>query len=260
MVKFVRTLTFLAAATFASSTLAANPAAAATNGKFQPTQVKQIEQIIHDYIVNNPQVLVEASQALRAKEMAKAQEKAQSAISANTTSLFKSADSPTMGSAEANAVVVEFLDYQCGHCKRMSPILTELLNQDKDVKVVIKVLPIFGSTSDYAARAAHAAAMQGIDKFKAFHTGLLEEEKPLSNDSIIAIATKAGLDIAKLKQDMETDNVKTQLKDNFRLAQEIGLLGTPAFVVGNADGSRTEFIPGAANKQTLVDAIKKIRG
>lgn len=226
---------------------------------FNDQQVKQLQQIIHDYIVKNPQVLVEASQVLQQQEMAKAKSKTQQAVAKNTKALFNAPNSPTIGNHNGDVTLIEFLDYQCAHCKEMSGMVESLIKGDTKLRIVIKELPIFGGSSKYAAQASIAAIKQGQDKFIAFHKGLLQTNNALTNEKIIEVAKKAGLDTQRLEADMKNKAVEDQINDNFRLAQELGLLGTPAFIVANRNGSHVEYIPGSVNLDTLQQTITQIR-
>lgn len=229
----------------------------AAENTFNEAQTQEIQKIIRNYLITNPDVLIEASNSLRAKEQQKAKAKALTAISKNTKTIFNS-NSPSFGNNDGELVIVEFLDYQCGHCKKMSAIVKEISDENKKVKVIIKELPIFGKTSNFAARAAVASNKQGTDKYLSFHQELLKENSPLNEDKVFEIAKKAGVNVEKLKADMDADDVKEQIQENFKLAQEIGLLGTPAFIVANKTGSKTEYIPGATSKETLTQALNKV--
>lgn len=227
---------------------------------FDSQQVKQIESIIHDYLVNKPEVLIEASQSLQKKQQSKASQRAKQAITLNAQKLFNNPISPFMGNKDGKITVVEFLDYQCGHCKTMSPVIGEVIKADANVRVVIKGLPIFGESSNFAARAAAAAGKQNSAQFRKFHEAILKQKKGLTNDTVLNLAKETGLDVNKLKVDMEKEDIKNHIKDNFKLAQELGLQGTPAFIVSNNNGTKSEFIPGATTKTKLLDSIKKIKG
>lgn len=240
--------------------LTPNPAIPLTQAPaFSDVQIKQIEKIIHDYLVKNPQVLVEASQAYQDQEMAKAKTKTQEAVSKNSTSLFNSPSSPTVGNKNGDVTVVEFLDYQCAHCKEMSSVLATLVQSDNKLRVVVKELPIFGGSSKFAAQASIAAGKQGPVKFLAFHKALLETELPLTNEKILDVAKKAGIDTAQLQSDMKTKIVDDQINDNFKLAQALGLLGTPAFIVANRNGSHIEYVPGSVTLDSLKQTISQVR-
>jgi protein-disulfide isomerase len=247
------TLGLTSMATFAAATASA-PAAT-----FSGDQKQQIEQIVHDYLVTKPEVLIEASKALQQKQMAEVSNKAKDGIAKNAASLFNASQSPKLGNADGDVTIVEFLDYQCGHCKTMSPVIAELIKADPKIQVVIRGLPIFGESSKAATKAVIAATKQGTDKFIKLHDGLLTSTSPLNEKNIFAIAKKAGLDAAKLKKDMASKEVEDQITENFRLAREIGLMGTPAFILGNRSFSKTEFVPGASSKEDLSALIAKIR-
>lgn len=228
-------------------------AASSNSNGFSPNQVSAIQQIVHDYLVKNPDVLVEASQALQAREMAKAQQNAVSSISQNKDKLFNDPNSPVMGSTSPNTTLVEFLDYQCGHCKNMSPVIAKIMKQNPNLKVIVKELPIFGAASEFAAKAALASAKQ--NKFDAFHSALLGQDGPLSSKSVLALAKKLGIDIHKLQKDMASPDIAQQIRNNFQLAQNIRLMGTPAFILTNADLSQYKYIPGATTQSSLQQQI-----
>lgn len=236
-------------------------AIAANISSFNKKQTQDIEKIVHQYLVTNPEVLVEASEAYRIKMAEQASSKAKAAITKHVKELLNSQFPTGYGNNEGNVFVVEFIDYQCGHCKTMSPIIEDLINTTPNLKFIVKELPLFGNNSIVAARAAVAASQQSNDAFRKFHTALLKETKPLTEKEIMNIAKTSGLDMKKLEQDMKSDAVKNHVtSDNFKLATEIGLQGTPAFIVTNKDGSKSVFIAGATSKEELQQAIKTVTG
>lgn len=243
----------LAIACASTSALAADQ----ISSQLSPEQTKEIQKVIHDYLISNPQVLVEASQALQQQQMSKMQEVAQKGISKNAKDLFDNPNSPVAGNAKGNATLIEFMDYQCGHCKEMSPIIDQIVQADPQLRVVIKEFPIFGETSEFAAKAALASVKQG--KFWPFHLALMKDENPLSHDEVLKIAKSVGIDTDKLQNDMKDAAIMDQLKDNFKLAQELGLMGTPALVVGNQGGTKTAFVPGTTSKGNLEQLIAQVR-
>ncbi len=230
-------------------------------------QVTQVKQVIHDYLVSNPQVLVEASQALQKQEAQQVEQKAQSAIGENANVIFADPASPVAGNAKGDVTIVEFFDAQCPHCKDMKPILETLRKNDPNLRIVFKELPIFGNSSRTAAAAALAAYQQGPDKYLQFHNALMDASNPLTTDKVMTIAKSVGLNIDQLNKDMNSDAVKKQIEDNFKLAQSLGLMGTPTFViskwqVGGSGNSvkQAAFIPGvtsAANLQSLISQARK---
>ncbi len=225
-----------------------------------PEQQKQVEKIVHDYLVNNPEVLMEASQALQQKQQQTAQQQAKNAISANAKQLF-SETLAIAGNPKGNVTLVEFFDYQCIHCKKMSPVISDLVKKDSSLRIVYKEFPIFGESSEFASKAALAAAMQG--KYLPMHDALLKIDKHLDNKLVLATAKSVGLDMTKLQKDMDSKTVTDALDANRQLAEKMHLMGTPAFVVASTPAgqfnAKTEptFIPGAASVEALQDLIKK---
>lgn len=248
----------LSTATFAQSTtpaVAAAPAAAT----FTPAQTTAIEKIVHDYLVANPEVLVEASKTLQAQQQKKMEADAMGAIAQNKAKLFDDAQSPSIGDKAASVTLVEFFDYQCGHCRQMESTISDLASQNKDLRIVFKELPIFGGTSNYAAKAALAVSMADPSKYYAFHNALLASNGPLNPDSIAAIAKKAGVDIAKMKKDMNSPAIDQELKANFALAQALKVMGTPTFVIANKAQTKFGFIPGATSLDDLKNQINAVK-
>jgi protein-disulfide isomerase len=255
-VKRFAQMTALSAAFCLSSAVLADTAAPTS---FTPVQTTAIEKIVHDYLVTNPEVLVEASKTLQAQQQKKMESEAMTSVMQNKAKLFDDAQSPSVGDKAAPVAVVEFFDYQCGHCREMQPQVDKLIQQDKSVRVIFKELPIFGGASQLAAKAALAAAMQPGNKYYAFHNALFGAQGPLNNDSIMAIAKKEGLDAAKLQKDMNSPVVEQQLKSNFELAQALHVMGTPTFVIGNKAETKFKYIPGATSLDDLKKQINAVK-
>lgn len=238
-------------------------AADTTTTPMPDAQKKEMEKIIHDYLVNNPEVLLEASQALQQKQQQNMQQQAQSAIQENADQLFQG-KLTTVGSAKGNVTIVEFFDYQCIHCKKMSPVMDSLVKKDSDLRIIYKEFPIFGKSSEMASRVALAAGIQG--KYPQMHEALLKIEKRLDNTIVMDAAKSLGLDMKKLKADMNGKEVSDILEANRQLAEKLHLMGTPAFIVASTPGGQfkkgTEpsFIPGAATEESLQELIKKAAG
>ncbi len=245
---------FIAGALFCSGMAKAAPDTMAA------PQKKQMEQVIHDYLVNHPEVLLEASQALQKKQQDEMQTVAKSAILKNADQLFKP-DGAYTGNPKGNVTIVEFFDYQCVHCKRMKPIIGELSSKNPKLRVIYKELPIFGKRSETASRAALAAAKQG--KYEAMQAALLKIEKRLDDALVMSTAESIGLDMAKLKQDMQSQAITDELAANQALAEKLNLMGTPAFILASTPEGKFDanheptFIPGAATLESLQDLVSQ---
>ena len=252
----------LAIAMLPQSVLAADAAAPSTepSTEMSAAQKTEIQKVVHDYLLSNPEVLLEASQALQQKQQQAMQQQAQSAIKENAQELF--ADKFTIiGNPKGKVTLVEFFDYQCRHCKDMSPVMAELVKSDSNLRIIYKEFPIFGETSEMASKAALAAGMQG--KYKAMHEALITQKTPLDEKIITASAQGVGLDMAKFKTDMASKQVTETLAANRKLAEKLKLMGTPAFIVASTpegmfkEGSEIAFVPGAASREALQEMIKK---
>ncbi len=240
-----------------------------TSASFNPAQTVAIQKIVHDYLVNNQQVLMEAATALQKQQQQQWQDTAKKAVPEIAQQLFANAESPVTGNPKGDVVMVEFFDYQCPHCKEMGPEIAGLLTTDKNLRVVYKTLPIFGNNSEFAAKAALAAEKQG--KFMALHEALLNSTQDrLTNDVVLKLAQQAGLNIKQLQKDMQDPAIAQELKSNYALAKTLQLSGTPGFVFAKAtiddkthqvtDLKNPLLIPGAVDQSTLAEAITQTRG
>ncbi|MDH3580297.1 MAG: DsbA family protein [Hyphomicrobiales bacterium] len=217
------------------------PAAAKQAGEtaFNDTQKASIEQMVRDYLVRNPEILIEMSGELERRQAKTQKETQEKAISQNADDIFRAANALVAGNPKGDVTVVEFFDYNCGFCKRAFPNLLKLIDSDPNVRVVLKEFPIFGEGSASAARVAIAAKNQG--KYMELHTEMLKTRGQVTQASALRAAEKLGLDIEKLKKDMESAEVRAEISETRALAEKLGIQGTPFYLVGD----RT--IPGAPN-------------
>jgi protein-disulfide isomerase len=212
--------------------------------------VEEVERIVRDYLLREPEIIYQALEELQRRQAVAAAERQRAAVAANRAALVDQAGDPMAGNPEGDVTVVEFFDYQCQYCRRVVPSLQALLAEDQDLKVVFKEFPILGEASVTAARAALAAREQ--DRYLPFHFALMGA-RDLSLDSILALAESVGLDSERLASDMQSPAIETRLQANLELARELGIEGTPAFVVGD------ELIPGAVDKTRLAQLIEEAR-
>ena len=211
-----------------------------------------IGQIVREYLIEHPEVLEEASQVLQQRREIAQRERSRAAIMANGEALRAHPLSPVSGNPEGDVTVVEFFDYRCGYCKRAFPSVMALLEADSQVRVVWKEFPILGPVSHFAARAAMAADRQGL--YHEFHVAVMGAEEELTEDAVVAIAAANGLDVERLRADMEDPEIEAYLEETRRLAQALGISGTPAFVVGDT------LIPGAVNPARIRAMVVEARG
>jgi protein-disulfide isomerase len=216
-----------------------------------PALRQQVETIIQEYLRAHPEVVVDALREMERRSRQAEAQRAVEAIKANAASLFQDPASPVGGNAKGNVTLVEFFDYQCGYCKRVAGELTKLLAADPEIRFVYKELPILGPASVVASRAALAAVQQG--KYAAFHEALMLTDDRLTEEAVMSVAGTVGLDMAKLKADMQSQAVTDQLAANAKLAEVLGIRGTPALVTA------AELYPGAADLAGLKALIARAR-
>lgn len=227
----------------------------AAEPQFSAEQTTGIQNIVHDYLINNPDVLVEATQALQKREVVEAEQRVKTEVGSMQKALFNDPNSPVLGNSKGAVTLVEFLDYQCGHCRDMGSVLKNLIAANPNLKVVIKEFPIFGADSELAAKVALAAAQQGTSIYSAVHEALFTAQRPIKKEVLLAMAQKVGANMSKLQRTMATPAIMDELKQTYKLAQQLGIMGTPAFIIVNSanpsDVKTTFFVPGGTELSTL---------
>ena len=213
----------------------------------------EIEQIVREYLKKHPEAVVDAIRQYQENERNAEKIKAQQGLVSHRAQLFN--DPTAMASGPETApgqpvTIVEFFDYRCGYCKRVVPTLTKLISESK-IRILYKEFPILGPDSTLAAKAALAARKQG--QYLKFHDSLLTIEGAITMAAIEGLATKHGLDVVKLKVDMESPETKAILDANQNLGEAIGVNATPSFVIGN------ELIPGALDEEGFKAALAKAK-
>ena len=227
------------------------PLRAAAEDALSPPQRESIERIIHDYLLQHPEVLIEALQAAEEKEKQQNEARARDALVARHGEVFDDPATPVGGNPQGNVTIVEFFDYRCPYCKQVEPSLEALLREDGQIRIVYKEWPILGKDSVYAARLALAAMKQG--KYDAFHAAMMATKGQISEDVILKVAASAGLDVEKAKKDMRAAEIDDAIKRNHGLAEALDMHGTPAWIIGG------EMIPGAMDIPTMKEKIAAAR-
>jgi len=225
---------------------------------FTADQVSQIEKIAHDYIVSHPQVLMEAAEKLQQQAIADEKSKILASVPNLRTEIFTPGlAKATVGNAEGSVIMAEFSSYQCGHCRAMDAIVDKLLKDNKDLQVIFVDWPIFGNEAVYAAKMTAAAEKQ--KKYYALHRAFMQSEESLRPEVADRIAAATGLDMKKLKSDLDDSAVDEALKNNFKLAERLKLHGTPTFIFANRALTKFSLVPGQASEEEMVKAINEVK-
>jgi len=231
------------------------------NMEFNPAQRKAIEEIVRDYLVKNPEILVEVSQALQdeqEKQYEQMQQSTEKAAAANMKDLFQGVNDPVAGNVNGKITLVEFFDYQCAHCRNMDNVIKDLMAKNPDLRIVFKEFPVIGGeVSEYAAKVALAANEQG--KYFPVYSGLIKAKMPLTKKGVLAIAKAAGANIPQIEKAIKSKAIQQQLEANKKLAQEMNLIITPAIIVGPTDANQNKspaVFLGEASADDIEKAIK----
>lgn len=221
------------------------------DGPFNALERKAIRNLVRNYILENPEIIPEAVQILREQQKQAKAEQQQAAVKTQETALNDPGMLPVLGNPEGDVTVVEFFDYNCPYCRGITKQLIETVRADGNVRLILKELPILRESSRTAARAAVAAAQQGA--YAEFHERLMTKVQGISEDSIMALAERMELDTAQLQADMTARATEKYLSETQRLARDLQIGGTPAFVVGG------ELVSGAIGRERLEDLIAQAR-
>lgn len=138
---------------------------------------------------------------------------------------------PVLGNPKGDITLTEFFDYNCPFCRQMAPLIPQLIKDDPKLRIVFREWPVFGEGSEHAAQAALASLQQG--KYWQMHQGLMALKEPARESSTLKVAKKVGLDIDRMKKDMESEAVQSHISRSFELGDHMGLIGTPTFIAGD---------------------------
>ena len=222
---------------------------------FSDSQRGEIERIVKEYLVAHPEVLQEVISEMEKRQTEAESVKHKEGIKQYSQALFYSPRQVTIGNRQGDVTLVEFFDYNCGYCKRALSDLLNLMKDDPKLRVVLKEFPVLGPGSVEAAQVAVAVRMQDPSgkKYLEFHQKLLGGRGQADRAHALAAAKEVGLDIARLEKDMAGDETKATLEENMRVAEALGLNGTPSYVVGN------EVVVGAVGLAALKEKVGSAR-
>jgi protein-disulfide isomerase len=244
MTMIARTATLIAA-----TVCLALPASA--QAQFSADQRREIETIVKDYLLAHPEVMQDVMSEMEKRQQAAEAEKHRAAVVENNATLFNSPHQVVLGNPRGNVTMVEFFDYNCGFCKRALSDMLDLLKTDPNLKFVLKEFPVLGEGSVEAARVAVAVRMQDVSgkKYIEFHQKLLGGRGQADKARALAVAKEVGFDLARIEKDMGSDEVKKTIDEDMKLADALGVSGTPSYVVGD------ELVVGAVGLDTLKEKI-----
>src|SRR5882724_7794711 len=239
----------LAPALFALALCGAPLAASAQS--FSDIQRTDIETIVRNYLLAHPEVVEEAMAELTRRQTAAEAEKHEAGVAANADKIFNSPRGVVLGNKDGDVTFVEFFDYNCGYCKRAMADMLDLMKSDPKLKVVLKEFPVLSEGSVDAAKVAVAVRMQDPSgkKYLDFHQKLLGGRGPADKARALAAAKDAGLDTARIEKDIASPEIKATIEENFKLAEDMGMNGTPSYVIGK------QVVIGAVGLEGLKEKI-----
>jgi protein-disulfide isomerase len=240
---------FLAPALLALA-LGAAPLPASADS-FSDTQRGDIENIVRNYLIAHPEVLEEAMTELSKRQSAAEAEKHEAGVAKNADAIFNSPRGVTLGNKDGDVTFVEFFDYNCGYCKRAMSDMIDLMKSDPKLKVVLKEFPVLSAGSVEAAQVAVAVRMQDPTgkKYLDFHQKLLGGRGAADKARAMAVAKEVGMDMGRLEKDLASPEVKNTIEENFKLAEAMGMNGTPSYVIGK------QVVIGAVGVDSLKEKI-----
>ena len=237
--------------------MTAAPAAPATpvigTTGFNDDQRAEIEGIIRGYLIAHPEIIKDAIDELQRRQDVAEQANQSKAIAENTPLLFSSPHQVVLGNPKGDVTLVEFFDYNCTYCRRALADMKQLLDADKNLRVVLKEFPVLGQGSVEAAQVGVAVNMLAPDKYADFHDRLIASKGQINGARALAVAVEIGLDATKVKDAMNSDAAKATINEVYDLAGKLSLTGTPSYVTAK------EVVVGAVGFDALKEKIAGVR-
>lgn len=216
-------------------------------------QRQEVEQIVRDYLLKNPEIMVEVQAALETKQKEAQRLASLATIQSSKAEIYNSAGDGVVGNPNGKTTIVEFYDYNCGYCKRAITDMQTMISSDPDLRFVLKELPILGPDSQKAHVVAQAFKHLMPEKYGEFHTRLLGGESRATEETAILVATSLGVDEAKLREEMKSPEIQKLFQATYELAEKLSITGTPSYVVGD------EVVFGALGAQVLTEKVAAAR-
>lgn len=228
--------------------LAASPALAV-----EPQEREEIETIVREYLLREPELLVEVLDALEAQRAAQAGEMQREAIAAAGAELTASPEGTVLGNPQGDVTIVEFFDYNCGFCRRAQADMETLIESDPELRVVLKEIPVLGPESEAASRVSLAVRDLEPARYAEFQRRLLTSGSTADEEAALSLAEEMDLDRAAIAEATTSPAVVSALQESARLAAALNITGTPTYVVGS------ELVPGAVGAEQLAARVANMR-
>ena len=211
----------------------------------------RVRELVRETILANPEILVEAIAILEERAAQDRVTGSAEMIAAQREQLEQDPNAPVLANADGDVTIVEFFDYNCPYCRRAAPTIENLVEADPGIRLVYREWPILGEGSVFAARAALASRQQGL--YEEFHWAMMDMSGRAEERSVLTIAAEIGLDIDQLRADMEAPEVAEHIETSMRLADLLGITGTPTFILGE------NLVPGAVEQEVLQRLVDEVR-
>ncbi|NPD20957.1 DsbA family protein [Alterinioella nitratireducens] len=211
----------------------------------------RVRELVRETILANPEILVEAIAILEERAAQERVTGSADMIAAQREQLEQDPNAPVLANADGDVTIVEFFDYNCPYCRRAAPTIENLVEADPGIRLVYREWPILGEGSVFAARAALASRQQGL--YEEFHWAMMDMSGRAEERSVLTIAAEIGLDIDQLRADMEAPEVAEHIETSMRLADLLGITGTPTFILGE------NLVPGAVEQEVLQRLVDEVR-
>lgn len=209
---------------------------------------------IRSYLLENPEVLLEAIQVLEDREAVAQAENDAALLQANAAEIFDDPDSWVGGNPDGDVTVVEFLDYRCGYCKRAHPEVLQLLESDGNIRYIVKEFPILGEQSVLASQFAIAVLRhEGGDAYAEANDELMNFRGNITKESLAGLSDEMGLDTAGVLAMMDDPEIERVIAENRQLAQTLAINGTPSFIF------ETEMLRGYAPLDAMQAVVAQVR-
>lgn len=220
---------------------------------FDAGEKAEIGQIVREYLLANPELMIEVQQALEAQQEAEAVARIEQTLSESSEAIFDNPIDPVFGDVQGDVTVVEFFDYNCGFCRRGLADMEYILDNDKDVRFVLKEFPIFGPNSAAVHTVAMAFHSVAPEKYYDYHVKMMQQEGQIDEGRALEIAEGEGVDMNALRASMSNPEIVNSFRDTDSLATALGITGTPSYVIGD------EVVVGALGKDVLIEKIDNLR-